>query len=212
MLLIDDYTSADNAELFYSKMMDSLGLSGIHDVYDINTNEPPYISITFLETIKLFKYSLWFSDNNLSLDLAVSSVQKYLDAGNKIFFTIQFPQVVDLESVKGFLPIISDSSDSRSSLSSGVIVSADTTQPEYPELQTTSSLFRLRTFYLDMVSVIPVYYFPNNELDGYIGFINSVSLKNLFFIGLPLHKVNGGNSNVKSLLEKVLFQDFGFVP
>ncbi len=212
LVIIDDYTSVDNAEEFYFKMMDSLGLANRYDVYDINTQEPPYLNITFLETIKLFKYSLWYSDNNPSLDLAVASVQKYLDAGNKILFTIQFPQIVDLESIKGFLPIISDSSDSRSSLTSGVVISADITQPAYPELQTTSSLFRVRTFYLDQVSVIPIYYFPNEELKGYIGFLNSVSLKNLFFIGLPLHKVNGGNSNVKSLLEKVLFQDFGLVP
>jgi hypothetical protein len=212
LLVIDDYTSFDDAAGFYSKMMDSLSLSGKHDVYDINTNRPPYINITFLETIKLFDYALWYSDNNPSIDIAVSSIQKYLDAGNKLFFTTQFPQTIDLENIKGFLTsIITDSSDSEPSIPSNVIVSADTSQPGYPQLQTTSSLFRIKSFFLD-VNAIPIYYFPTTELNGYIGFINSVSSKNLFFIGLPLHKLNGGSANVKSLLEKVLFQEFGLIP
>jgi len=210
LLIIDDYTTMDIAGEFYSKMMDSLGLSNEFNIYDFHTNEPPFLSITFLETIKLFKYSLWYSDNNPSLDLAISSTQKYLDNGGKIFFSLQFPQIVDLPSIQGFLPIIADSSDSRASMTAGVRVSAESTQSIYPELETTSSLFRVRSFYLEQLGVIPVYYFPNAELDGYIGFFNG--LKNLFFIGLPLSKSNGGNANVKSLMQKVLLEDFGFVP
>ena len=212
LLVIDNYGTSDNASTFYSQMMDSLSLSGKFDVYDIQsaTQIPPYINITFLETIKLFGYSIWYSDNNPSLDLANASVQKYLDSGGKILFSMQFPQSVDLTSLQGFLPIIADSSDSRSSLISGTKVSANLTQPAYPELQTTSSLFRVRTFYLGQLGVIPIYYFPNLELKGYIGFSNSA--KSQFFIGLPLHKVNGGSANVKSLLNKVLLQDFGLTP
>lgn len=210
LLIIDDYTSTDDAAGFYAKMMDSLGLNNSSNVYDIHTNEPPFLSITFLETIKLFKYSLWYADNSPSLDLAISSVRKYLDSGGKVLFSIQFPQIVDLLSIQGFLPIIADSSDSRSSLVSGVKITADSTQPFYPALETTSSLFRVKSFYLEKLGVIPVYYFPNNEMDGYIGFSNS--LKSLFFIGIPLHKSNGGNANVKPLLQKVLLQDFGLTP
>jgi hypothetical protein len=47
-------------------------------------------------------------------------------------------------------------------------------------------------------------------LKGYIGFFNSV--KSEFFIGLPLHRLNGGSANVKALLSKVLFEDFGLIP
>ncbi len=214
LLIIDDYNSFDNAAGFYYKMLDSLGLSGKYNVYDINTNKPPYINITFLETIKLFDYSLWYSDNNPSLDIAVSSIQKYLDAGNKLLLTTLFPQTIDLENIKGFLTsIVVDSSDTRASLQTGTVISADTTSPEYPDLVVapSASLFRIKSFYLD-VNAVPIYYFPNKELKGYIGFFNSVSRKSLFFIGLPLHKINGGNANVKALLEKVLFQDFGLVP
>ena len=193
-------------------MMDSLGLADKYDVLNLHstTQIPPYLNITFSETIKLFGYAIWYSDNNPSLDLASASVQKYIDGGGKILLSLQFPQIVDLTALQGFLPIISDSSDSRSSLLANVIISASLTQPAYPDLQTTVSLFRVRSFYLGQLGVIPIYYFPNNELKGYIGFSNTA--KTLFFLGLPLHRVNGGNANVKPLLAKVLFDDFGLVP
>lgn len=209
LLMIDNYGTFDNAPTFYNQMMDSLGLTGKFDVYDIlsPTQTPPYINITFLETIKLFTHSIWYSDNNPSLDLANASVQKYLDNGGKILLSLQFPQSVDLSVLQGFLPIIPDSSEVRSSLISGARISASLTDPLYPELETTASLFRVRTFYLGQLGVIPIYYFPNQELKGYIGFSNSS--KTLFFIGLPLHRLNGG---IKSLLTKVLFDDFGLTP
>lgn len=210
LVIVDDYTSTDDAAGFYAKMMDSLSLNNSYDVFDIHKQEPPFINITFLETIKLFKDAIWYSDNNPSLDLANASTQKYLDTGGKILFSIQFPQTVDLENIQGFLPILIDSSDSRNSIFGGVKVSADTTQPSYPSLEVSSSLFRIKSFYLGPLGVIPIYYFPNKELKGCIGFSNSA--KSLFFIGLPLHKLNGGNANVKSLLSKVLFQDFGLAP
>ncbi len=60
---------------------------------------------------------------------------------------------------------------------------------------------------LNPLGGIPIYYFPNNEMKGFIGFTDLE--KKLFFIGVPLNKANGGNANVKSLLNKVFFQDFG---
>jgi len=102
----------------------------------------------------LFGYSIWYSDNNPSLDVANASVPKYLDGGGKILLSLQFPQNVDLTVLQGFLPIIADSSDSRSSLFSGVKISANLTQPSYPELVTTSTLFRARSFYLGQLGAI----------------------------------------------------------
>ena len=54
------------------------------------------------------------------------------------------------------------------------------------------------------------YYFPNKELTRYIGFENSS--KNIFFIGVPLHKMNGIPGSVVQLLNKVFFQDFNITP
>ena len=68
----------------------------------------------------------------------------------------------------------------------------------------------MKSFYLNPLGGVPIYYFPNNELKGYIGFTDLE--KKLFFIGVPLNKAEGGNANVKSLLTKVFFQDFGLTP
>ena len=94
LLIIDNSNTVDNAPSFYNQMMDSLSLSGKFDVYDFlsPTQAPPYMNITFLETIKLFNYSIWYSDNNPSLDVANASVQKYLDSGGKILLSMQFPK------------------------------------------------------------------------------------------------------------------------
>ena len=209
-ILIDDYGTIDDAGSFYYKMFDSLGLKEKHDLYDFKKNLPPFLNVTFLETVKLFKYVFWYSDTNPSLDLAVGTVQKFLDGGGKIFFSMQFPSSVDLTVLQGFLPIISDSSSSRSTIFSNVLISANNTAPEYPDLVTSLNIFRPRSFYLNSIGVKPIYYFPNNELKGFIGFENNS--QSLFFLGLPLHRLNGGNANVKSLLNKVLFEDFGLTP
>ncbi len=211
LVIVDDCITVDNAPEFYDAMLDSLGFQNKYDVYDIRStySKPPYLNTTFTETIKLFNSCLWYTDNNPSLDLANIAVQKFLDNGGKILFSMQFPQTVDLTILQGFLPIRTDSSDTKSSiLANTVITSAN--NPSYPDLATTVSLFRIRTFYLSSLGVTGIYKFANNELKEYIGFINSQ--KTLFFLGLPLHRMNGGSANVKSFLSKVLLQDFGLTP
>ena len=141
------------------------------------------------------------------MDLLSAVTQNYTTSGGKIAFSMQFPQTIDLTVLQGFLPINSDSSYSKLSLLSGIQISAKNTQPAYPDLVLTSNVFRVKSFVLNSLGAIPVYYFPNNELQGYIGFTDSQ--KKMFFIGLPLNKVNGGSANVKNLLNKVFFQDFG---
>lgn len=210
ILIMDDYITIDGAPAFYNAMMDSLGLGNKFDVYDFLNQKPPYTNVTFLQTLKLFKYVLWYSDNNPSLDLAASSVQKYIDAGGKIAFSIQFPQTVDPALLQSFLPINPDSIYTRTSLVANTIISVKDSSLTYPTLTTTGSLFRIKSFYLNPNGAIPVYYFPNNEIKGYIGFFNNT--KSLFFYGLPLSKSNGGAANVKPLLSKIFFEDFGVTP
>ena len=209
-VIVDDYKKSDNAPAFYTSMMDdSLQLKNKYDVYDIYNQKPPFLNSTFLETIKLFDCVIWYADNDPSLDLASSSVQKYIFLGGKILFSLQFPQTVDLTQIQGFLPIISDSSDYLTFLPTGTVAS-DTSHNNYPKLQVTASLARARSFYLSNIGVIPIYYFPNLELKGFIGFENSE--KNVFFIGMPLHRINGFPGSVSNLLSKVLFQDFNLTP
>ncbi|GBD87477.1 hypothetical protein BMS3Abin03_01411 [bacterium BMS3Abin03] len=206
-LVVDDYATNDNAADFYTAMFDSLGLTGQYDVFDIYNQELPFKNITFLETIKLFDFLFWYTDNYPSIDLASFSTQRYLTGGGKVAFSMQFPQFIDPVELSSFIPIITDSLDATGTLFSGTIVSSDTTDPAYPNLKTTSSVHRVKSFYLNPLAVNPIYYYPNGELKGFAGFTNTSATE--FFIALPLDKCNGGEANVKTLLEKVFFEDFG---
>ncbi len=214
LLIVDDYVTVDNASSFYRSMFgDSLGLKGKFDVFDLNTlpvNSYAKSNVTILLTLKLFKYAYWYTDNNPSLDIIASVTQDFLTAGGKIAFSMEFPQTVDLSVLQGFLPISADSSDSRLSLLGGTKISARNTHPEYPDLQLTTTIFRVKSFYVNPLGAIPVYYFPNNEMKGYTGFTDNE--KKMFFIGVPLHNANGGSANVKNLLHQVFFNDFGLTP
>jgi len=210
LLIVDDYALPDNASQFYASMMDSLGLSGKYDVLDLIQNPLPYRNVTFLQTMRLFKYAYWYADNNPSLDLMAATSQKFIDAGGRIAFSMQFLQNIDLAVVSSFLPINTDTLYSAGSILAGTQLSTDLTDPSYPGLTITSALYRIKSFSLSSFGSVPLYYFPNNELSGYIGFFNNP--KSLFFIGLPLNKCNGGSANVKELLQKVLIEDFGVTP
>jgi hypothetical protein len=204
--LVNNYAAYDNPGTFYPDMMDTLNYK--YDVIDLVNQKPPYLNITFLETVKLFKGILWYADNNPSLDLANATVQKISAANVKILFSMLFPQTLDVVSqVQGFLPIRSDSSSYLAILAPNRIISD--TNHSYPTLRVATSFQRVRAFYLNPGD-IPIYYFPNKELSGYIGFENSD--KSIFFIGMPLHKMNGNPGSVAQLLTKVLFQDFNITP
>ncbi len=205
-LIVNDYVTPDNAPSFYSSVLDSLGLNNKYDVYNFHSQTPPFLNVTFLLTLKLFKYVFWYTDNNPSLDLLSATTQSYITAGGKIAFSMQFPQNIDLNVLQGFLPISADSSDAKLTLYSNTKVT-DASKTGYPDLTLTGNVFRVKSFYVNPLGGNPIYYFPNNEMKGYIGFTDSQ--KKMFFIGLPLHKCNGGNANVKNLFYKVFFQDFG---
>ncbi len=205
-LIVNDYVTPDNAPSFYSSVLDSLGLNNKYDVYNFHSQTPPFLNVTFLLTLKLFKYVFWYTDNNPSLDLLSATTQSYITAGGKIAFSMQFPQNIDLNVLQGFLPISADSSDAKLTLYSNTKVT-DASKTGYPDLTLTGNVFRVKSFYVNPLGGNPIYYFPNNEMKGYIGFTDSQ--KKMFFIGLPLHKCNSGNANVKNLFYKVFFQDFG---
>lgn len=214
-IIVNDY-QASPFPSFYREIMDSLQLTGKYDVYDLFYQKPPYINATFFETIKLYQCVIWCSDNSPSLALANATVNKYIGLpGNRIFFSMQFPQSVDLKQIQGFLPIIPDSSGINSNLLPGRTLS-DTSQSGYPTLLTTAPLARARTFYPSGIATA-IYYlsdnaiFNRNTLFGYIGFETTVD-KNLFFISFPLHRLNGIPGSVQNLLKKVLFQDFNITP
>jgi hypothetical protein len=119
-LIIRDWTWGDDAASWYGHMIDSLIMPGrlLHTTYvwDIkagwsNTTRgkyvPAMINPTFTESIKLFKYILWYGDNDPQLDIAQAALPAFEAAGGKILFTTGFPAspVFDPRGFGDFAPI-----------------------------------------------------------------------------------------------------------
>lgn len=209
-LIVDNYKIVDDAADFYDAMMDSIGLNSNYDILNLQTASLPYLNTTFLETIKLYKGVIWYTDNDPSLDVANVTVPNYIEQGGKVFFSMQFPQNIDLSQIQGFLPFIEiDTSYYASTIGPNrTLGSLDSLN--YPNLISSRSFARVRSFKLSNVGVTPLYYFPNGELNGYIGFESSS--KNIFYIGAPLNRMNAIPGSVRNLLIKVLFGDFNLSP
>lgn len=205
VLIVDDYKILDASAAFYNSMMDSIGLTDKYDILNLQEANLPYLNTTFLETIKLYDVVLWYTDTDPSLNLANFAVQNYNDAGGKLFFSMQFPQTIDLQQIEGFLPIETDSSYYKSTIGPNVHVASHDSL-NYPNLLSSGSFARVRAFKLKNIGVTPLYFFPNGELNGFIGF--EKSSKDLFYLGAPLPKMNGIPGSIKNLLIQVLFNDF----
>jgi hypothetical protein len=116
-LIIRDWIWGDDAALFYSHTIDSvIGRSITAYVWDIkagwsNTTRgkyvPAMINPTFTESIKLFKYILWYCDQNPQMDIAQAALPAFEAAGGKILFTTGFPAspVFDPRGFGDFAPI-----------------------------------------------------------------------------------------------------------
>ena len=116
-LIVDDYLPTDASAPFYKAMFDTLlgGRLGTKDILDIKKGAtaikrgdyvPALINPTLTETIKLFKYVFWYSDNSPSLDIAQSTLPEFKKAGGKALFTSGFPEnVTGQGSLVDFAPI-----------------------------------------------------------------------------------------------------------
>ncbi len=119
-LIINDIQLIDPqvpAEDIYKQILDTLlnGRLGSKDILNIKVGStqftrakflPALINPTFTETLKLFKYVFWFSDNAPNLEAAQISVPEYLKSGGKIFFCSGFPEIASGQgSLVDFAPI-----------------------------------------------------------------------------------------------------------
>ncbi len=217
LLIVDDYNGGTAAESFYSSVfteMQNGALVNKYDIFNMENIKLPYSSITFLETIKLFKYIYWYTDTSPSMDLAAISTQKYIQSGGKIAFSMVFQDSSDTfpfdkSYLQNFLPI--DSLGQKRPLNfliSGATLLPSSAGSGYPLLKTSTTISWVRTYGPNASSSIKVYDLTSNQLNGNIGFFDLG--KTLFFVGLPLHQCDGNVGSVKQLLEKVFFEEFGY--
>ena len=215
LLVIDDYTGTTGSS-FYSTTFNSLRggvLVDKYDEFDCETTKLPYSSITFLETMKLFKYIYWYTDSSPSMDLAAISTQKYIQAGGKIAFSMVFQDSSDTfpfdkSYLQNFLPI--DSLGQKKPLSfllGGASLLPSIGIAGYPTLKTSATISWVRTYAPNVSSAYKVYDVSSSQVNGNIAFMDRT--KTLFFIGLPLHLCDGNAGTVSQLIEKVFFEEFG---
>lgn len=220
ILIIDDNGNFDNSAIFYNEIFDSLGLGDDIDTWDIKLGRttstpgvllPVFISPQFTETLKLFKYVFWYTDNDPTLGPAQVSINNYLNSGGKVLFSMIFPQVFDPRGLSDFLPLdsLSPAPISNLPINLGINPTADGVTLGYPQLRRDNSsnpVARIRTYYPNQLSAKNLY---TLDLTGnpIIGFKSSDS--KIIFMGVPLHRANGDPFKVKEFFEKVFFGEFG---
>ena len=224
VLIFDDYKGTATTDVqitqFYNQVFSEMNggvLAEKFDVFDLAKNSIAFESVTLLETLKLFKYVFWYSASNPRLDLLNIVTEKYNQAGGKIAFSMTFQDSTDqypydISSLQGFLPINGVSAKFGDG---NLLPGADilpSSQSVYPILENSVNISFTRSYTPNTIITDSVYtlYNRNNVLIGNISFMTKV--RNLFFIGLPLHQCNGGQANVSVLLTKIFFEDFGVTP
>jgi hypothetical protein len=148
LLIVDDYGSTDETNNYYRSVADTLlgGRFRGADVLDIKLgatstkrgkNVPPYINPTFIETLKLFKYVIWYCDNNPTLDLAQISLPPYQQWGGKVVYTASFPEsAVDPRGgITDFAPIDSMAPVPITFVPQNTLMNPDAESPGYPVLR-----------------------------------------------------------------------------
>ena len=223
VLIFDDFSGGSQTDLqvksFYRNIFNTIGSGSLNekfDEYDLAKQPLPFENVTLYETLKLFKYTFWYSVATPRLDLLNLFTNKYIQQGGKIAFSMTFKPPddefpFDLSNLQGFLPIDSVSEIiPQTYLLSGADVLPSGPQIIYPPLKTTGTISFVRTFYPNSIVSTEIYNVSNSQVFGNIALLTND--KSEFFIGLPLHLCNGSDENVDDLFEKVFFEEFGLVP
>ena len=212
LLIIDDYIGGTQVGDFYRQKFNEFADSK-YDELDIENTSYPYESITFQNTVNLFKYVFWYSGSNPSIDLTNLVTQRYIQNGGKIAFSMTFQDSsasfeFSSQVVQSFLPIESfDQKKPISFMFAGANIIPSANFNNLPSLVTQSTIGSVRTFKISQITASKVYSLTSSQVNGEIGLLNNT--KNLFFIGLPLHHCDG-NGNVGELIQQVFVNEFGF--
>ena len=216
ILIVDDYQKGAEAEQFYNDIFSSISggqFADKFDAMDIEATQFPFASITFLETMRLFKYIYWYSDSSPSLELTSSVTQDYIKSGGKIAYSMTIQESsssfeFDLSTIQSFLPIDGFGEEKPISfLIQGANIIPTSDFSNYPQLRTATTIGFVRTYIPSALTAKAVHNISSSQINGVISLINNS--KELFFIGLPLHQTNAIDGSVQQLIEKVFIDEFG---
>ncbi len=224
LLLVRDYNLIDETGTFYTTIADSLmnGRFRGCDVFDMKVGAtstkkgsfvPPFINPTLIETFKLFKYIIWYSDNSPSIDIAQIALTQYTTAGGHVLFTASFPEssVDPRGGITDFAPVDSLSPQSITFVPANTLVNADPESPGYPQLQRDSKT-TLVAFVKELykkINASVMYRFeagPRWNGNPVVG-VRSGDRRFVIF-SIPLHRFNGLGT-VGQLIQQIFTQEFG---
>lgn len=221
LLVVDDYNLGEVAEIFYDglfSLMDDGNFTNKFDVLNVEETLLPFPNITFLETIKLFKYIYWYSDSTPSLELTSSITQKFILGGGKIGYSMTFKEPgesfdYDITTLQSFLPIEDFGEEVPirriyPDPPANVIPISDSTADfsDYPQLRNQEAISYVHTYIPNSLVSKATYNISSSALNGKISLLTNN--KELFFIGLPLHDCDAIEGSVKELIEKVFIDEF----
>ncbi|MCB2203966.1 hypothetical protein KQI65_04400 [bacterium] len=224
LLIVDDYKPTDNAAGFYASLTDTLfgGRFRNADVLDIkagaNTTTrgiflPPYINPTFIETLKLFRYVIWYGDNTPTLDVAQVALPEYQNSGGNVIFTSAFPEAaIDPRGgITDFAPVDSISPLAISFIAKGVRVLPDSESPGYPALVRDEGgvpVAFIRELYRKINARNFYRFEESSRWEGQpVVAVRSGDSRFMLF-GIPLHRFDGEGS-VGSLIYLIFRNEFG---
>jgi len=228
LLIIDDYNLTDGAEIIYAEIFDTLG-GGVfreHSVWDIRRGRsdfqrgdlvPPFINPAFIETLRLFKYVYWYSDNGPSYNIAQTALPAYLESGGKVLMSVTFPTGTfdpREQGIVDFAPVDSIARDDIGFVRPGTMI-YPTEEGEslgFPSLQrdnTGTSIGGVRNLIIE-TGAIPLYIVDHEE-EPMVAVRSQDN--NIYFFGLRLHRLNGHPDEPEThrlglLMHKIFLDEF----
>lgn len=224
LLIVDDYGISDGTSRYYNSIFDTLlaGRFRDPDIFDIKLGAssvkkgilvPPFINPTFVETLKLFTYVLWYADNNPALDIAQLSLKAYTDAGGKVIYTAAFPEsALDPRGgIVDFAPVDSLNPNTITFVPANTKLLPDSEAAGYPELKRDASgvpVAFVREAYKKINATNLYRLEPGSFWNGspVVGIRSGGS--DFILFSIPLHRFDG-NGTVGQVLWRIFSVEFG---
>lgn len=218
LLLIDDFTRPE-ADVFYKSVLDTLAVD--YTVWDLKANAPPSV-IPFTESLKLFKYVVWYADLTPHLTEAQSALPFYRTPSvkGKILFSMQFNTNMSAAQSNplDFSPIASiDQYFNR--ISTGKIFYPDPNDSyvnslNFEELKVSRTEFGVSSLVPKDNAKILFRYQNTDSLHtdpvlAVIGENDNTGEKDFVFVAFPIHSLNG-NGNAGSFISRVFRKIFEY--
>ena len=230
-LIIDDYGIADATASFYSQLFDTLmgGRLKARDVWDIkagytNTSRgkyvPALINPTFSETMKLFRYVLWYADYQPQLEIAQGAIPDFNRSGGKVLFANGFSQYPpDQRGFGDFAPVenVEPAYFTSILLANDSVVAVD---PSYPRLTRdgAGTIYQFPRGLLPKVNARILYKmgssprWASRDTIPIIMGVKDADHPSLVMVAILLHRFGGNGTttnNVPAFLRKVFRDEFG---